>query len=65
MKEENDEIAVLSSRIMTKGLKLIMFTYVWGKCVNFWVLNVYVYISYQLEIAYLIFYVTMLDPHGI
>jgi len=34
MKEENDEIAVLSSRIMTKGLKLIMFTYVWGKCVK-------------------------------
>ena len=42
-----------------------MFIYIWGKCVNFWVLNVYVYISYQLEIAYLIFYVTMLDPHGI
>jgi len=34
MKEENDEVAVLSSRIMTKGLKLIMFTYIWEKCVK-------------------------------
>jgi len=34
MKEENDEIAALSSRTMTKGLKLIMFTYVWEKCVK-------------------------------
>jgi hypothetical protein len=34
MKEGNDKIAALSSRIMTKGLKLIMFTYFWGKCVK-------------------------------
>jgi len=34
MKKGNDEIAVPSSRIMTKELKLIMFTYIWGKCVK-------------------------------
>jgi len=34
MKDGNDEITALSSRIMTKGLKLIMFTYIWGKCVK-------------------------------
>jgi len=34
IKEGNDEIAVLSSRIITKGLKLTIFTYKWGKCVK-------------------------------
>jgi len=34
MKEGNDEIAALSSRTMTKGLKLITFAYKWGKCVK-------------------------------
>jgi len=34
MKERNDEIAALSSRIMTEGLKLTTFTYKWGKCVK-------------------------------
>ena len=34
MKGGNDEIAALSSRIMIEGLKLIMFTYKWGKCVK-------------------------------
>jgi len=35
MKEGNDEITALSSRIMTKGLKLTIFTYKWGKCVKY------------------------------
>jgi len=34
MKEGNDEIAALSSRTMTKGLKLTIFIYKWGKCVK-------------------------------
>jgi len=34
IKEGNDEIAALSSRTMTKGLKLLTFTYIWGKCVK-------------------------------
>jgi len=34
MKEGNDKIAALSSRIMTKGLKLTIFSYKWGKCVK-------------------------------
>jgi len=34
MKEGNDEISALSSRTMTKGLKLTMFSYKWEKCVK-------------------------------
>jgi len=34
MKGGNDEIAALFSRIMIEGLKLIMFSYKWGKCVK-------------------------------
>ena len=34
MKGGNDEIAALSSRIRIEGLKLIIFTNIWGKCVK-------------------------------
>ena len=30
----SNEIAALSSKAMTEGLKLTIFTYKWGKCVK-------------------------------
>jgi len=30
----SNEIATLSSKAMTEGLKLTIFTYKWGKCVK-------------------------------
>ena len=30
----SNEIAALSSKAMTEGLKLTIFTYEWGKCVK-------------------------------
>ena len=34
MTEASNEIAALSSKVMTGGLKLTIFTYKWGKCVR-------------------------------
>ena len=35
MTETSNEIAVLSSKAITEGLKLTIFSYKWGKCVKY------------------------------